>query len=99
MTLILELAPEEEMLLGEQAQEVGLSPQDYAKRAIFGDPLATARRLKKRRGAALLRSWIEESRRAAPDELAQAEKEWRETARGLDQDRALSRPLFPELGA
>lgn len=97
MTLILELAPEEETQLEERAQAAGLSVQEFAKRALFETPAQTERRLKRERGMALLQSWIDEANAASDEEREAADQEWRETMRALDEDRGSARKLFGSL--
>ena len=99
MTLTLELAPEEEAILQQQAQAVGLTPQSYAKEALFSDPAHVARRLKKARALALLQTWVDEANGASEPEKDAAHREWSAAMRSLDEDRGESRKLFSGLAS
>lgn len=95
MTLTLELAPDEGLLLETQAQDAGLSPQDYARRVLLGDKAEVARRLKQRRGIALLQSWLDEAKATLQPQAREANEEWRASMGDLDEHRG-GRRLFGE---
>lgn len=87
MTLIIEIPPELEEGLAEQARRLGLSTADYTLRLLSQHAPAEDRRAKL---VSLLQSWIDDEENAA---------EQRETGdflvRSLDEDRPAARRLFP----
>lgn len=93
MTIILELAPEEEALLMSRTRSQGVEPVAYIQRIVKND-LEVARRHEKNQAAiALLQSWMDEE--LSGDESAQAVQNWEESMKSLDDHRLSSRPLFP----
>ena len=99
MSLVIELAPEEEAQIEERAQSLGISVADFARNSLLEKPL-DGEEAKRLRAIATLRQWREEDR-AHWDAMSETEKqaaqqEWEETMRDMDEWR-FGRKLFPEL--
>jgi DNA primase len=99
MSLVIELAPEEEQQLTQRAAAQGVAPDDYARRLIADDLRHDVQRAKNQATIDWLQSRIEEGEAMSDEEKQQAEAEWRETARSIDENRTSYRKLFPELSS
>jgi len=108
MTLTIELSPQEEAWLTDQAAQQGLQPTDVVKRLIDGqlppaelqetpDQSPPAISAKNAAAIAMLQSWLEEDATDDPEELRQAEEELEELKRNLNANRAATgeRLVFP----
>ena len=102
MSILIELAPNQEAQLSRRAAAQGVDPSLYAQR-LLDEALAqedererAARHEKNQRAIAILQSFVDDADRATEEERAQAEAEWRDTARSIDENRTSYRKLFPE---
>ena len=110
MTLTIELTPQEEAWLHEQAAKNGLLPAEILKQLVderllprgesLPQPEPTARASDAENAAtiALLDSWLLEEATDDPEEIRHAEEELREFKRNMNAPRKASgeRLLFPE---
>lgn len=102
MTLMLDLTPELEERLRQEALRRGVAPEDYARDLLkqhvpHSRPAGPADSLK-----ALFASWAAEDQTDDPEEIARRQRDWEELARNLDRNRVESggtnvRRLFPWL--
>lgn len=93
MTVMLELAPEEEAMLVSRARLQGVAPEDYVRRAVFSELERERQREKNQAAITLLQGWLEEE---LPDSESEAAvKSWEASMKALDEDRLSSRKLFP----
>jgi len=102
MSITIELTPNKEAQLTKRAARQGVEPSAYAQR-LLDDALAQEdererqeRHEKNQRAIAMLQGWIDEADAMSDEEKAQAEAEWRDTARSIDENRTSYRKLFPE---
>lgn len=102
MSITIELAPNKEAQLSQRAAAQGVDPSIYAQR-LLDEALSqedererAARHEKNQRAIAMLQGWMDEADAMSQEEKAQAEAEWRETARSIDENRTSYRKLFPE---
>ena len=101
MSITIELQPEREAQLSRNAAAQGVAPSIYAQRlldealAIEDERERAAQHEKNQRAIAMLQNWIDEANAMSEEEKAQAEIEWRETARSIDENRTSYRKLFP----
>jgi hypothetical protein len=92
MSIIVELAPEKEKALYEEARRRGVDSHEYARQLIeahLPDPENIAL-------AHLMQDWIEEDATDEPAEMERRDAEWQELKAGLNANRAAAgeRPLF-----
>jgi len=97
MALTLELAPEEEVELAQRAHAEGIRTEDFAHRLIAVALRRGSTSQRDEAAIAMLREWREEAAAMTEEEAREAEADWRETMRDLDQWRSSPRKLFPEL--
>lgn len=99
MSLVIELAPEEEAKIAEEAQSIGISVADFARQRLLKMPV-DAEETKRLRAIATLRQWREESRSnwnaMSEEERKKAQEDWEDNMRDLDEWR-FGRKLYPEL--
>ncbi len=98
MAIILELSPSEEFQLAHVAKFKGV-PMNVAAREIVSKHLLMIPKLDSEieNGTTLLFSkWDKEDEKMTPEEIAQANEEWEELKRNLNQTRLLNgeEPLF-----
>ncbi len=95
MTLTIELSPDEEAALSCAAEAKGMAPDEYARRVLAGELGRAAQRIKNQAAIELLHRWREEAAAMSDEEAQEAEIEWREMMRDLDEHRESPRKLFP----
>ena len=94
MTLLIDLAPELEERLQQEATRQGVDVVDYARQLIeHGLPLTASDR--QRATIALLQSWVAEDATDDPDAISVAEEELRAFKEAMNRNRAGERPLYP----
>ncbi len=105
MSITIELQPEREAQLSRSAAAQGVAPSTYAQRlldealALEDERERAAQHEKNQLLMAWLQSHVDEANAMSEEEKAQAETEWRETARSIDENRTSYRKLFPEYAA
>lgn len=93
MSITIELAPNKETRLSQRAAAQGVAPSTYAQRLLDealereDERERTERHEKNQRAIAWLQSHVDEADAMSEEEKAQAEAEWRDTARSIDENR------------
>lgn len=102
--LTIEFSPTEEAQIAALARQTGLAPAEYAKKLVQENlpsaQIETEAEASQRRAAAIaqLQAWKEEDFTDDPEEIRQAEADFKELLHNLNQNRIESgeRPLFPD---
>jgi hypothetical protein len=94
MTLTIELTPEVEEQLQEEATRQGVPAAEYARRLIE-QGLPTPSDQKQKAALALLQSWIDQDATDDPEEIRAAEAELEAFKRAMNENRAGESPLYP----
>ena len=102
MSMTIELAPNQEAKISRNAAAHGVAPLTYAQRLLDealereDERERSEQHEKNQRAIAMLQGWIDEADAMSDEEKAQADAEWRDTARSIDENRTSSRKLFSE---
>jgi predicted transcriptional regulator len=94
MTLTIELAPEVEERLQQEATRHGVPATDYARRLIE-EGLQTPLTEKQKATLALLQSWVDQDATDDPEEIRAAEAELEAFKQAMNENRAGESPLYP----
>src|SRR5438132_334483 len=94
MTLLIDLPPEVEARLQQEATRHGLGVVDYA-RSLIEHALPPAAGDRQRAAIALLESWAAEDATDDPDAIRAAEKELKAFKEAINRNRAGERPIYP----
>ena len=94
MPLIIDLAPEVEKRLQQEATRHGVDTSEYARRLIE-DGLPVSLNDKQKSAITLLESWIEEDNTDNPEEIKAAKKELKTFKQAMNENRFGERPLYP----
>jgi len=97
MSLLIELDPEVEARLQQEAAQQGVEPAEFARRLIEHGLLPVPLTEKQRAAMELLRSWSQEDATDDPEAIRAAEEEWEALKQALNENRRLAgeRLLFP----
>ena len=87
MTLALELTPQEEAVLQQQASVQNIDMNALIRARLFGADQSAPPQPKHPQLAAILQSWIEEDATDESDEIEKSEEETEELLRNLQADR------------
>lgn len=102
MSITIELEPKKEARISQRAAARGVDASTYAQRLLDealereDERERQERHEKNQRAIAWLQSHVDEANAMTDEEKAQAEAEWRDTARSIDENRTSSRKLFSE---
>ena len=91
---MIDLDPEEEDRLQDEATRHGLDPAEYSRRLIQNG-LSTPLSDKQRAAISLLQSWIDEDATNDPEAIRAAEEELKAFKQAMNENRAAERPLYP----
>ena len=99
MTLQIELRPQTEAWIQDQARQYGVEPAEVVQRLVEAQLSKEAAPHIEDPTIELLRSWIDEDSTEDPDEIRDAEKKLLEFKRAMNTPRreAGARLLFPEV--
>jgi hypothetical protein len=93
MTLLIDLPPEVEERLQEEANRHGQGVVDYA-RSLIVHGLPPAANDRQRAAISLLESWAAQDATNDPDEIRAAEEELKAFKEAMNQNRTGERPLY-----
>lgn len=94
MSLIIDLAPEVEERLQQEATRRGVDAAEYARRLIV-DGLPASLSDKQKFAITLLQSWIDEDNTDNPEEIKSAKVELKTFKQAMNENRLGERSLYP----
>lgn len=103
MTVTLDLPPDMEAQISEEAAEKGQELPDYLLSLIQGRPTPKKPRViysqeqlaKNQTAIAVLRQWREEDATDDPEEIARRQAEWEEFKKGMNEAHTSDRVIYP----